>query len=133
VLVFGRAPTFDGIVQAGVDAFDLTRVNEQIAAGFVSRLAKQVADEKTVGKPDIRSRFEALRRMFCRRDAQPEPGATKLRTQWIGELRRLLARECLAALEPDLIILDEFQRFKHLLEEKSEGFGMSTLHFSIGR
>ena len=35
-------------------------------------------------------------------------------------MRRLLARVCLAALEPDLIILDEFQRFKHLLEEESE-------------
>jgi hypothetical protein len=36
------------------------------------------------------------------------------------QLRRLLARVCLATLEPKLIILDEFQRFKHLLEEESE-------------
>ena len=43
-----------------------------------------------------------------------------LRTRWIGELRRLLARVCLATLEPDLIILDEFQRFKHLLEAETE-------------
>ncbi|MGI8999097.1 MAG: C-terminal helicase domain-containing protein [Candidatus Limnocylindria bacterium] len=34
----------------------------------------------------------------------------------MAELRRLLARSCIAALEPDLIILDEFQRFRHLLE-----------------
>ena len=34
----------------------------------------------------------------------------------MGELRSLLATTCLKALEPDLIILDEFQRFKHLLE-----------------
>ena len=33
----------------------------------------------------------------------------------MGELRALLARSCLGALKPDLIILDEFQRFKHLL------------------
>src|SRR5271165_7185167 len=46
--------------------------------------------------------------------------APKLRTRWIGELRRLLARVCLATLKPDLIILDEFQRFKHLLEQESE-------------
>ena len=35
-------------------------------------------------------------------------------------MRRLLARVCLTALEPDLIIMDEFQRFKRLLEEDSE-------------
>ncbi len=33
----------------------------------------------------------------------------------MGDLRDLLARACLNSLEPDLIILDEFQRFKHLL------------------
>ncbi|MDF0591544.1 DEAD/DEAH box helicase [Candidatus Methanocrinis natronophilus] len=33
----------------------------------------------------------------------------------ISELRGLLVRSCLKALEPDLIILDEFQRFKHLM------------------
>lgn len=33
----------------------------------------------------------------------------------VSELRRLLVRSCLKALEPDLIILDEFQRFKHLM------------------
>jgi hypothetical protein len=40
--------------------------------------------------------------------------------QFIGQLRRLLAEICLEALEPDIIILDEFQRFKNLLEEKDE-------------
>lgn len=35
----------------------------------------------------------------------------------IGELRRVLARVCIDALTPDLIILDEFQRFAELLHE----------------
>ena len=35
----------------------------------------------------------------------------------MGELRGILARSSIDALEPDLIILDEFQRFRHLLEE----------------
>ena len=30
-------------------------------------------------------------------------------------MRRSLARSCLAVFEPDLIILDEFQRFRNLL------------------
>lgn len=37
------------------------------------------------------------------------------RAQVIGELRAVLAMTCVDALEPDLVILDEFQRFKRLL------------------
>src|SRR5262249_50630879 len=32
---------------------------------------------------------------------------------------------CLRALEPDLIILDEFQRFKHLLDGRDEASGLA--------
>lgn len=39
----------------------------------------------------------------------------KKSNQCISELRALLVKSCLKALEPDLIILDEFQRFKHLM------------------
>lgn len=38
----------------------------------------------------------------------------------IGELRRIMARICVDALTPDLIILDEFQRFAELLHEHDE-------------
>ena len=37
----------------------------------------------------------------------------------IGNLRNMLARVCVDALEPDLIILDEFQRFRDLLDGQS--------------
>ena len=37
------------------------------------------------------------------------------RDRVISELRRMLAGACVRALEPDLVILDEFQRFKSLL------------------
>ena len=38
------------------------------------------------------------------------------RNELVGKLRELLARQCVHALEPDLVILDEFQRFRSLLE-----------------
>lgn len=105
--------------ERAVFAFDQANVNEQIAEQFVSSLRKQVIDEQTGGQPDMRQRFDELRDIFCRSDARTTSDQTKLRTRWIGELRRLLARVCLSTLEPDLIILDEFQRFKHLLAEDS--------------
>ena len=42
------------------------------------------------------------------------------RDRLIAKLRGLLARDCVAALEPDLVILDEFQRFHDLLHGASE-------------
>lgn len=42
------------------------------------------------------------------------------RLQVVSRLRRLLAKVCIQALKPDLIILDEFQRFKDLLHGDSE-------------
>jgi hypothetical protein len=38
----------------------------------------------------------------------------------VAELRQKLARVCINKLEPDLVILDEFQRFKQLLHGESE-------------
>src|SRR5690606_31061075 len=81
---YARTSSFE----RGIEAFDVTSLNEQIAREFVSTLAKHVQDERAAGKPDLRSRFEELRRIFCRSDAHTTKEQTKLRTRWIGELRR---------------------------------------------
>ena len=39
----------------------------------------------------------------------------------VGSLRRMLARAAVQALEPDLVILDEFQRFRELLDVETGG------------
>ena len=39
----------------------------------------------------------------------------------VGGLRQMLARAAAAALEPDLVILDEFQRFRDLLDRRTGG------------
>ena len=54
-----------------------------------------------------------------RRHAWPDE-ARDARDKIIGELRLLLANACVDALEPDLVILDEFQRFKSLLETRED-------------
>ena len=45
--------------------------------------------------------------------------AWRQRQRFVGKLRRLLAHACLDALEPDLVILDEFQRFRDLLNPET--------------
>lgn len=43
--------------------------------------------------------------------------ARRVRNRLTGELRQLLALVCIDALEPDLVLLDEFQRFKALVNQ----------------
>ena len=65
-------------------------------------------------RPELRKRFRQTIRRLKNADADVD-----WNTSWalIGELRETLAKACVEALEPDLVILDEFQRFKHLLDE----------------
>ncbi len=64
---------------------------------------------------DLQGRLsELLDTTFRRYHAWPREARYR-RDDVIGELRRVLAGACVHALEPDLVILDEFQRFKRLL------------------
>lgn len=100
-----------------VHAFKRERsIDETLADAFHTRLEQQIKSDQGAGKPDLRTRFEELCDRFYRfREHIPEEDR-RLRNQFVGDLRALLARACISALEPDLIILDEFQRFKHLLD-----------------
>ncbi|MGO7135685.1 helicase-related protein [Rhizobium leguminosarum] len=57
---------------------------------------------------------------LARSKKKPDYPADQRPAVIIGELRRVLARICVDALTPDLIILDEFQRFADLLHEHDE-------------
>jgi hypothetical protein len=48
--------------------------------------------------------------------------------QLVGELRTALARAGVNRLEPDLVILDEFQRFRHLLDVADGGEAAELAH-----
>jgi hypothetical protein len=91
-----------------IDAIDPRSVDEGIAADFTAALAE---------RPDLRERFNALLARFSRdiEHRQLKPSVKHERVSLISELRRILARTCVRALQPDLILLDEFQRFKELL------------------
>lgn len=62
---------------------------------------------------------------YPRRKYYP-PEARQGRNRVLGELRQILAEECVQALEPDLVILDEFQRFKTLLERPEDNADRAT-------
>jgi len=45
----------------------------------------------------------------------------------IGRLRQILAQVCVESLQPDLVIMDEFQRFKELLPDNTPGSEQSEV------
>jgi hypothetical protein len=68
-----------------------------------------------VGASTLCGRMRALADTMGDRRRTVTPEMQQESLSLIGELRRTLARCCLDALEPDLVILDEFQRFRDLL------------------
>ena len=73
----------------------------------------------SVGGPDssLHREFTALRDRL----SESEDGESlHLRRRFVGKLRGILANACLDSLEPDLVILDEFQRFRSLLDTRTE-------------
>jgi hypothetical protein len=71
-------------------------------------------------RPDIRELYNQAAEMIGWRRKNLTKSMSRKRNQFLGELRGLMASTSLLALEPDLVILDEFQRFKYLLEEENE-------------
>ncbi|WP_323799138.1 C-terminal helicase domain-containing protein [Parasphingorhabdus sp.] len=80
-------------------------------------ISKEIAGEfnKKIGDDFIQRIREASE--MARRRKNPAYPADQRPATIIGELRRILAKICIDALTPDLIILDEFQRFAELLHE----------------
>ena len=72
------------------------------------------------GRKDLKAQFLDLATRFQRVRKHIPPEDRAERAQVVSELRQLLAATCIEALEPDLIIVDEFQRFSHLLREDNE-------------
>lgn len=64
--------------------------------------------------------FNTLCSAFGRADARVDKAVRMQRSEFVGTLRRYLAKVCINDLSPDIIILDEFQRFKDLLGTESE-------------
>ena len=99
---------------------DEHKIDSELSERFITFLEKQIEEEKLRGKRDLKSRLDD----FCQRFGhyrKNTPGQEKYDVAgFIGELRMILAQACLDALEPDIVILDEFQRFKYLLDARDE-------------
>ncbi len=104
---------FRGLIR---DSGHYWRIDPSLRLAFSQQLERRIEAECAKGADNIRTRFERLCGAFKRHTTNPTGDDYWERIRVIGELRWELATSCLEALEPDVIILDEFQRFKHLLD-----------------
>lgn len=79
-------------------------------AGLADEFRRSVAQDAV-----LMARLAEACERFRRARSKVRPADNELRYELIGHLRLHLARTCIKRLEPDLVILDEFQRFRHLL------------------
>ena len=97
-------------------------VDRQVVDGFA-----RIASEGS--RPSL-SRFEELLD-----ETMQAGGVSRARSQRargvIGDLRRDLAKAGIATLEPDLVILDEFQRFRPLLDRDNDAGALAHDLFSF--
>lgn len=69
---------------------------------------------------DLFQELECVCEMFPRRRDEYPKDMTQPRNSLVARLRAKLSHACVDALQPDLIIMDEFQRFRDLLHGESD-------------
>ena len=84
-----------------------------IDAGIMQRFAEAVDNSGVQLRNELLELIEILPRSRTKETRDR-------RRSFVFTLRRILAESCLNALEPDLVILDEFQRFRELLNPTTE-------------
>ena len=87
--------------------------DRRIDPGIVKRFRESVGDH---GSP----LYEEFVQLGDALESSQNRETRAHRRRFVKNLRSILAQACLDALEPDLVILDEFQRFRHLLDEETE-------------
>lgn len=100
--------------------------------------SKLLAEIETLpGKGDHETLLDEVRACaghfkYKREGWSPDSSLSSWRYRLIGRMRQQLARAAVAALEPDIIVLDEFQRFTSLLHDDNPGAELARALFDHG-
>ncbi|UWU28859.1 helicase-related protein [Rhizobium sp. WSM1274] len=125
-LIFEMLRKAIGLRHAGIRRIFRGGVGEEKWKGWMERMHRRDDISQTIRSafvnavgPEILGRIREAADL-ARTRVKPDYRDDLRPARLIGELRRTLARICVDALQPDLIILDEFQRFAELLHEHDE-------------
>ena len=90
---------------------------------FEALLAEADRTRRADCRPALRTLFDDLAAGLRWQRTIPD-NLQNDRNELISEVRRIMARVGIAKLQPDLVILDEFQRYKDLLRRDSRNFAI---------
>ena len=90
---------------------------------FDALLAQVEQSRRADGRRALRELFDDLANRLAWKRTFPD-SLHEARNELISEVRRIMATVGIAALQPDLVILDEFQRYKDLLQPDPEDFAV---------
>ena len=106
----GAVTSRQRFIEKYIDVVDAQRFEPHIRQAFLEEFDRSCVGASLVSLIDGVAGRSALT------DGQRETARSIL-----GSLRRMLSQTALGALQPDLVILDEFQRFRDLLDVKTGG------------
>lgn len=102
---------------ASVDSWDYYTIRRQ-PERYNQRLAREFK-QKVATDEALCAKLQELSSQFYECYGNPPEKLRYRRDRVIGKLREILSQVCVRVLEPDLVILDEFQRFRDLLTEET--------------
>ena len=105
-------------VTAGVDGWNRA-VDSLELAGVDTRIIERFRRDVQADR-DLFQELERVCELFPRRRDEYPTEMTQPRNGLVARLRAKLSHACVDALKPDLIIMDEFQRFRDLLHGNSD-------------
>lgn len=108
-----------------LDIFDRSSLDEDLCRSFAEAIANATGPEERT----LTQELESCALEFDDLPGKPEGDLGWRRDRLVGKLRQLVARAAVDHLEPDLVILDEFQRFKDLLDADDEGARLANAIF----
>ena len=103
------------------------RLAPEAIEAFGRHLDRVDADRARNQLPSLRDQFDELTDGLRYKRSFPDE-LRKHRGQFIAALREVLAAVGVDSLEPDLVILDEFQRFKDLLSPQTDSWASQLAH-----
>ena len=112
---------------ASVDRFQLGIANMRTALGSGPDPVIQRAFTAAIREGDLLEQFELAREQLRGLDVVP-PELRRYVSHLTAHLRGALAAASVESLEPDLVILDEFQRFRHLIDTNSGSAASELAH-----
>lgn len=108
--------------------FDRSRLDANFAVAFGIELKGAPGPSGGL----LEEELEACVDEFNYLRGNPSPALSRRRNRLIGALRGLVARAAVDRLQPDLVILDEFQRFTELLDGDDDASLLAKALFDYG-